>query len=83
MPATYVDGHMVFETNHFSDYVIVYEEVAEAEVEAEAEESVTVEVTEEVEEEAGKAFSWWYLLAIPVVAVVAIICFRRKDEEGL
>ena len=28
MPSTYVDGHMVLETTHFSDYVIVYEEVA-------------------------------------------------------
>ena len=31
MPAVYVDGHMVFETTHFSDYVIVYDEVASVE----------------------------------------------------
>ena len=30
VPAEYVDGHMVFSTVHFSDYVIVYEGLTEA-----------------------------------------------------
>lgn len=69
MPFTYADGHMVIETTHFSDYVIVYDEVAAVgEGPAEVEDDMAVEEApaEIVEEEAG-------LPIVPIIIIVVVV----------
>ena len=57
VPSAYAEGHMVLETDHFSEYVIVYEgdeELADVTEETDTEGTDTTEnVTEEVQEEKG------------------------------
>ena len=89
VPSTYVDGQMILETTHFSEYAIVYEGESEAEEEsAVTEEAVTEETTAEeapVEEAVvGKAGTPILPIIIAIVAVIAIAAFtvaKKKNDE--
>lgn len=80
MPATYVDGHMVFETTHFSDFIIVYEETAVAEETETAVEDAEEAVVEEVQEEAG--FPIIPIIVIVIVIIAAAAFFLTKKKNG-
>ena len=92
VPSAYADKHMIIETDHFSEYAIVYEgeEEEESVVTGEATETVTEEVTETVTEEtpAQEAESGAPVLPIIVgilILVVAGLAYvtlkKKKDEE--
>jgi hypothetical protein len=83
MPAVYVDGHMVFETTHFSDYVIVYDEVASAEEgPSPVDDDMAVEApVEDVQEEAGLPIVPIIIVVVAVILVVAFIATRNKKDE--
>ncbi len=80
--ATYANGHMVIETTHFSEDVIVYEEVADAEeTETVVEEEATVEEApvEEVQEEAGLPIV--PIIIVVLVVIVAVVFFLTKKKN--
>ena len=75
------DGHLFWEVGHFSDFVIIYDETAEA-----VEDSVVVDTEsadgatiEEPAESAG--FPWWIIAGVVVVVVVVFVLKRKKDED--
>ena len=71
MPSAYTERHMVLETDHFSEYVIVYEgdeELADVTEETDTEGTdATENVTEEVQEEKGGS------PIIPIILVIIVI----------
>ena len=75
------DGHLFWEVGHFSDFVIIFDETAEA-----VEDSVVVDTEsadgatiEEPAESAG--FPWWIIAVVAVVVVIVFVLKRKKDED--
>lgn len=86
VPSAYANGYMILETDHFSDYVIIYEG-ADAETEnvqaAVEDEAVTEEViVEEVQEEkSGFPLLPIIIGAAAVIAIAAFVVIKKKDDE--
>jgi hypothetical protein len=83
MPAVYVDGHMVFETTHFSDYVIVYDEVASVEEgPSPVDDDMAVEApVEEVQEEAGLPIVRIIIIVVAIILVVVFVATRKRNDK--
>ncbi len=81
IPSTYVDGHMVLETPHFSDFVIVYEEVAEVEDDAVVDNVVVEDVVEEIEEAFSLPLIPIIVIVIAGIAFAGTLIFKKKFEE--
>ena len=89
VPSAYADKHMIIETDHFSEYVIVYEGESEVEESAAAEEAVTEGTTVEettVEETTVEKAGTPILPIIIIIAVIAVagaayMTVKKKTED--
>ena len=75
VPSEFVDGHMIFTTSHFSDYVIVYEgDVITGETQ-------TVVPETPVTETAAFPVLPVVIVVLLAAAIVAVVAIKKKNEK--